>query len=286
MSEETGTGDLSMNLRVRCFILIGLLATVLLLGGSDDSHKNALTTQQKIQLLLEAQDAYDQGIKQRRDTDAADRQFRISAERFNQLIDVGLNNGMIHYNLANAYLQLGDLGLAIYHYRLAELYFPGNSRLQRNLAYARSLRQDHFSTSSNQALTQTILAWHYRIPFLKRAYIFLCVYLLFWVLLVLYRVRRSILKRNLIIACGVLALLVGLSLSWNILFPPPIEGVLLDDQMTVRKGGGEGFAPQFEQPLHEGVEFFVLEEHSQWLRIALPNEQTGWIPARSVVLLH
>ena len=62
-------------------------------------------------------------------------------------------------------------------------------------------------------------------------------------------------------------------------------GVLVADDVAVRKGDGEGFALQFEEPLHQGVEFEVVERRGGWLHIRLPDEKTGWIDADAAALV-
>jgi len=52
----------------------------------------------------------------------------------------------------------------------------------------------------------------------------------------------------------------------------------------VRKGNGEGYAPQFEQPLHEGVEFTILEQRGGWMHIELTDGNSGWVRQREVEL--
>ena len=60
--------------------------------------------------------------------------------------------------------------------------------------------------------------------------------------------------------------------------------VLVGDDVIVRKGDGEGYDRQFKQPLHEGVEFVVLEIRGGWIHIKLPDENRGWIQRRNAVL--
>ena len=62
-------------------------------------------------------------------------------------------------------------------------------------------------------------------------------------------------------------------------------GVVVADEVVVRKGNGEGFEPQLEQPLTEGVEFVVLEARDDWLMIELPDGNTGWIKASQAELI-
>jgi len=63
------------------------------------------------------------------------------------------------------------------------------------------------------------------------------------------------------------------------------EGVVVADEVVVRKGNGDGFEPQFEQSIGEGVEFELLERRGDWLRVRLPDGQEGWIRAREAELI-
>jgi len=71
----------------------------------------------------------------------------------------------------------------------------------------------------------------------------------------------------------------------NLTHAESTEGVITADDVTVRKGNGEGFEPQFEQPLHQGVEFSVIEQRKDWIHIRLPDNNSGWIRLNKVELI-
>ena len=62
-------------------------------------------------------------------------------------------------------------------------------------------------------------------------------------------------------------------------------GVIVAEEVVVRKGNGESYTPQLPQPLHAGTEFIVLEERGSWLAIQLDNGISGWIRRDSATLL-
>ena len=80
--------------------------------------------------------------------------------------------------------------------------------------------------------------------------------------------------------CAIIGVILGATVATDVLaanlWP---QGVTIRDGVIVRKGNGEGFEPQFAEPLSQGVEFSVLEKRPGWLRIQLGNEKTGWIAA-------
>ncbi|MHC5006568.1 MAG: SH3 domain-containing protein [Planctomycetota bacterium] len=246
-----------------------------------------LTDLQRTTILAEAQDAYDRGVANRRaDPEAARAAFQTATERYKQLVDDGLANGRLHYNLANAYLQAAEPGRAILHYRAAEKLVPGDSRLRQNLDYARSLVRSRIAPSGGRALAGALLAWHERTTVRARYGVFTIAWLLFWTLLAIHLVVPRHWWRWPAIALAVIWLASGISVSTDVLLGgDQLEGVVLADEVVVRKGNGVGFEPQFEEPLYQGVEFRLLEQRPGWLHIELANDKTGWIRSDQAGLL-
>ena len=58
------------------------------------------------------------------------------------------------------------------------------------------------------------------------------------------------------------------------------------DEVIVRKGNSTSYEPQFNQPLYEGVEFTLIERRGDWLRIELPDGNSGWISADQAELIE
>ena len=57
------------------------------------------------------------------------------------------------------------------------------------------------------------------------------------------------------------------------------RGVLIVDNVVVRKGNGDGFAPAFTAPLPSGAEFALVEQRPGWYCIRIGDGQTGWVRA-------
>ena len=88
------------------------------------------------------------------------------------------------------------------------------------------------------------------------------------------------------IVLAVVWLASGISVTADeLLGQDQLEGVVLADDVVVRKGNSEGFEPQFEEALYQGVEFRLLEQRPGWLHIELANGKTGWIRADQAGLL-
>lgn len=265
--------------RVQCVAVVvcAVLLSCANLAGADQTSNR----QYQVELLNKAQRAFDRGVALRAsDPSGAGREFRRSAELFGQLVDGGVVNGKLLYNLGNAYLESGQLGQAILHYRMAERYIPGNARLEANLSFARSLCRNQFAEAGGKAVARTLFFWHYTTPLYRRFHIAVVCYSLLWVVLIVRLFVRRVRWRYVVIPLLVVTAALAVSVGVDVSGPGTrSEGVVIDDNVVVRKGNGVGFEPQFREKLHEGVEFTVLEERADWYHIELPDGKRGWIAA-------
>ncbi len=258
-----------------------VLAGAILVVATDAAPLDGveLSMDQRVAMFHEALRAFDRGTQMRHsDPPAAERAFRESSDKLQLLVDSGIRNGKLYYNLGNAYLSAGALGKAILSYRRAETLIAGDGQLEANLRFARSLRRNQFAVDSGRAVAETLFAWHFQIPARMRYGLAAGAYLGFWLIL-LARVFRPAVRWNvLLIPLAVMWVSLAVSLTVETIHNNTLrDGVLLADEVVVRKGNGEGFEAQFDQPLNEGVEFTVLEQRRDWLHIELPDGKSGWI---------
>jgi tetratricopeptide (TPR) repeat protein len=81
--------------------------------------------------------------------------------RFEKLVQDGVVNGKLFYNLGNTYFQLHDLGRAVLNYRRAQLYLPSDDNLHQNLLSARGQQSDRIEPQQEVMLAKTFFFWHY-----------------------------------------------------------------------------------------------------------------------------
>lgn len=237
-------------------------------------------------MLRDALTAYDRGVRLLGEApDQAMAAFQQARDAFQAVMDSGVVNGKLYYNLGNAHLRLSEIGEAIASYRRAERLIPGDSQLRRNLHFARSLCRDKIRASGERTFIQTVFFLHYSLALRTRLAIALIAYGLFWSLMMVRLFAPRIRMGYVTVLCLVVWISVGASIA--ISWPTTgqlSEGVLITDGVVVRKGNGETYNPQFAQPLHQGVEFRVLEERSGWVHIELPDSNRGWVRDREVTL--
>lgn len=230
---------------------------------------------------------YDEALAIREtDPDRARALYRASAQRLSSLVASGVTNGRLEYNLGNCYLQAGDLGPAILHYRRAQRLAPRDPLLLDNLREARSRRVTNIEPTRRSTVLHSVFFWHFATTQAARLLAGLVAYGAFWTLLTLRVLLR---RRWLTVAasvCLVLTLLLGGSVgmdAWRDRNAP--AGVVTAMDVVVSKGPGPGYQRQFEQPLQPGVEFTLRERRADWWRIELPDGKSGWIEASAADLV-
>ena len=210
--------------------------------------------------------------------DRARQLFRSAAQRFESIVATGVLNGRLEYNLANCYLQAGDLGRAILHYRRAQRLIPRDPLLADNLSEARSRCLTTIRPARGSTLLRSVFFWHYETSMVSRYKAAIVLYVVFWALLI---VRNFVPRRPVTVSVIVAAVLAATSAGsvgaqhWADRRAP--EGVITAMDVTVYKGPGTGYQRRFEQPLQPGVEFTLREERPGWWNVELPDGKSGWI---------
>jgi tetratricopeptide (TPR) repeat protein len=232
-------------------------------------------------VLSDASAAFDRGKSlERSDPKAALDAFGEAAQHYRALIESGVRNGRLYYNLGNAELQRGRLGEAILNYRRAQTLIPGDPRLESNLKFARSVCRSQIRARGRNELLGTIFYLHYETSMRTRLIACLGSYLAFWLVLFAGLWVRRFRARRWAALLAVVCLSLGASLviQWQLEGRRP-SGVIVADEAVVRKGNGLNYEPKFNEPLYAGVEFTLLEARGDWWHIALPDGKTGWVRA-------
>lgn len=266
-------------------IVIGVAALSLALALSARSlDRNDLEA-----LASEATTAFQEGNRlTATDPAAAQAQYEKATLRLEHLIrDGGIENGELYYNLGNIWYQRGDLGRSILNYRRAEQYIPNNVNLNQNLAFVRQQRKDVFGETEQRKVLSTVFFWHYDLASGTRLRLFALSFIMFWGLAAWRLYRNYGLLNGALIATGVVAASLFLSLTLEArYYRNHPAGVVTAAESVARKGDGETYQPSFAEPLHAGTEFTVLEDRGAWLQVALPDGRNCWLQRGDVGLVR
>jgi tetratricopeptide (TPR) repeat protein len=199
--------------------------------------------------------------------------YQEAEEGYRKLLDGGHKSGQIYYNLGNARLRQGELGLAILAYERARILMPRDADLLFNLRYALDLRKD--VVPEDRSVLATAFFWLDSLSVRELFWTFAVLNLLFWMVLLLRLFNRSDLAYYLLLTVAILWAIGGLSfgLKW---YQGVTEdrAVVLPAEVSIFSGPDERQTVLFK--LHSGT--VVHEERSEdgWTLVRFSGERRGW----------
>lgn len=266
---------------VLVFLLLSLTGVVLAGEPSAESEKKELYSQ--------GQEFFHQATEiGASNPETAKDLYAKALLRFNRLAEEGgVKNGKLFYNIGNINFLFDDIGRAILNYRRAEQYIPNDPNLAKNLAYARNMRQDKLEIKDQKKIQQTLFFFHYDFGTKTRLILFGIAYVFFWIFAGIKIFSQRPFTTWVLTISLFFTLLFGTSLyAEQYQSTRNLEGVILDPEVIARQGDAESYQPSFEDPLHAGTEFMLLEERGTWWQVELPDGRSCWIPSSSGALVR
>lgn len=207
---------------------------------------------------------------------AAQALYAQAALKFQSAANAANHSGEAWLNAGNAWFEAGSIGRSIAAYRSAQTYRPFDAKLSENLAAVRALRLNAIADETS-VWQQVPTRW-------LRALVVLC-HLIFWLsLLIVLRYR----KRWQIALASALGLIAVLSsgLLWQRTISNPQTGVTIVDTLEAKKGPNFAYANAFNESLHDGAEFIILENRDNWIFVELTDGRRCWLPSSQVTTIE
>lgn len=212
--------------------------------------------------------------------------FAEAASGYEALVDAGVHDGHLYYNLGDAYFKMGDLGRAVLNFRRAQRLLPRDGDVAANLKLARAQTRVSMETPDQGPvanLVHRITNW----VTLNEAAIVALVLWIFSCGLVIAAIAWRQRRRVLLYASFGPAILlvfalscVGLKLLDDM---DASSAVVVATEAAVHSGPGDSYLIEFI--LYAGAEVRVIEQREEWLRIALSGDLQGWVPHNAVIEL-
>jgi hypothetical protein len=200
-----------------------------------------------------------------------------AAALYEALIQAGVRDGAVFYNLGSAYLQAGDQGRAMLNYRRAQALMPRAADVNARLAAVRAQRVDllgdetafvdSLATVTASVLTDGELMW-----------LLWGLWALTWAALaVLLRggQRRTTVRAVFGAALVALAFVGALAANRAYVSSSRPAAVVIAPTAAVYSGPGEAYLEIYQ--MHAAAEIRLLETQGEWVRFVRPDEQQGWI---------
>jgi tetratricopeptide (TPR) repeat protein len=201
--------------------------------------------------------------------------YHRSTSLFSKIVASGIKNGALYYNLANAHMKNKDLGHAILWYERAATLIPDDPDLRFNLDYAASLVKDAPGDATPEIL-QILFFWKYALGDDMVRSIAIGLNLIFWSMLILYRVlNRRLINPATLTILG-LALTFALTTAGNYAASARLRhGIVLAEAVSVRSGLSENATELFV--LHTGTRVRIEQSQPQGYRIRFSKDKIGWM---------
>lgn len=249
----------------RGLMLLTLILTVISTAGAEDAASMVLPPAaseqrlQKSEVFLTAQAAYDAG------------RYDEAAALYEQLVDLGVDNIELHYNLANAQFKSGRLPEAVMHYRKAWYKAPGDPDIRANLHFALNAAGAAESSPSIIERTFTTLSESRWIMAATLGYLTLIGLLILSILIP--HARRTLIRLSLLVTIFIL-LSSGGWWYWQQLTTHP-EWVVIRSDATALFAPIEGTTAHYKVPLAALVRQCGIDSKG-WIEIEYDGKK-GWL---------
>ena len=208
-------------------------------------------------------------------------QYQQAAEKYEQIAG-SIQNGTVYYNLGNAYFRLGNRGKAILNYERAQRLMPRDKDTNFNLKVAKARNVDSFDLvkplSGFSLLYGTLhpdeIVWVGLIPYWIAA---IC-------LIAIQFTQNRRLQRGLryvLLVGGITWLVSLLVLGLKIREINLPYAIVVVNEVMVRSEPDLG-SETIALPLHEGTKVQLQEGRNDWVKIYLPDDNSGWLTADAV----
>ncbi|MFH1491630.1 MAG: SH3 domain-containing protein [Pseudomonadota bacterium] len=205
--------------------------------------------------------------------------FQQAADAYDQLIESGIVNGHVYYNLGNACFRMNALGRAILNYERARLFMPRDADLNFNLRQVRTQLKDDIPEARG-FINQTFF-WLEDVTLKELLAVFAALNLLFWGVLLVRVFRKPEWTFYAFIVLIIFWGIAGISfgLKW-VQLETDDRALVLKKEISVMAGPDTRDTVLFK--LHEGT--MVAQERSEdgWALIRLPDKKRGWVIADGV----
>ena len=113
-------------------------------------------------------------------------EFERAIDEWQNCIDNGFQNADLYYNLGNAYFRNGQLGLAIYNYKVALKLRPNDDDFKHNLEYAQAMTKDKVDDEEENPILSTLYKAHHAMSLKAQLFTLLA---LFWLIAIVSVLR-------------------------------------------------------------------------------------------------
>ena len=201
--------------------------------------------------------------------------YGTAIKEMERIVQSGVRNGALYYNLGNAWFKDHQLGRAVLWYERALKLLPNDPDLRFNADYASSLTRDA-TDERTVSPWRVFFFWKHRLSQSTVLLLAVIFNLLFWSILAVRRIsgRRGL--RHAAMAAAVPTLIFMMTALFNYYEAAHIrQGIVLDERVSVRSGLDITSTELFV--LHAGAKIRVVKQNETHFQIRFGEDKIGWI---------
>lgn len=185
-----------------------------------------------------------------------------------------------HYNLANAYYKVGNVGKSIYHYEWALKINPTLEEAQTNLDFAKQLKVDQLQGQLPIVKSKLFYQKFHTLSLSQWSSISIALSVACFVCFIVYylsaqpRLKKWMLGLSLIFFIGAMISYFILNQQQNYL-ESKNYGVITAKEIPLQKAPRDNASSRMT--LHEGTTFQIEDQTDQWYQVQLANDSIGYI---------
>ncbi len=197
---------------------------------------------------------------------------------YQKIVETGVNNSALFFNLGNAYFRTDKIGLAILYYEKAKLLAPDDTDIEANIRFANMHTVDR-TPVPQRTFVESIF---------RRLHTLLSLNQQLWILFGLLSVIAILFSASLFVSRNArLWLIYGLSLSLILFLAIGVSTGLkiyerenIQYAVVLNKAVNAVNQPKGTKVLftaHEGTRFRIRKRKDDWVLVSLPNGAGGWV---------
>ena len=205
---------------------------------------------------------------------------------YQQALDAGVDDAVLHFNLGNVHARRGELGRAVASYLRARRLAPRDGDIKANLDWVRShIRDLELNDSELPLFIAQLYALEESLTLGEWGAVLIVAVWLLAGLLAWGRFRGigPGLRRGLLFGAGVLVVIASVT-SWRY-YREDVrrQAVVVAPEVAVLSGPDETFSTLFQ--VHDGLTVYVEDRQDGWARIGMGGEWQGWVPQRDLEMV-
>lgn len=210
--------------------------------------------------------------------------YDTAVDKYQALLAQDLHNGVIYYNLGNAYVKTEQYAKAISQYKNAQVFIPRDPDLKANLRYAyEQLPIDYKPKDGLDPFLKIVFFWYYALNLFELIAFTVLINVALVVIYATYRLYGYYALKILSYIFLTVFLALGISVGVKMYDNYFVVNGIITESTTSRSGNGLEYTSLGD---HSPGESFTLDEQrGTWLKVSFENGQKGWISKENVALI-